>query len=170
MRVLRPMMLFAAATLIASCDENPTEPVIALIETPGRFVATVSGDVSLEIDGEADFTQYLSGPGLVVALVNDGTAHSVQFNPGVLLASPTFDFPVDRHSLAGFPGMRDLDGTFLFSNAGVVAFVATSGYLEVVESTAERIRGRFDFTGQSASEAGTQRIRVRGSFWATPVL
>ena len=169
-RVIQLMTIVTAAGMsLASCGgDDATEPGSA------SFTATVSGDVSASLSGDAVFGVGLS--------TGSNTGWSIWLLEGSFFSD--YDFiRIDRSSSTA-PGV----GTFTIigsSGAGPDDFVAeyehaldvagnieitgytsVSGSLTITSATADRIVGSFSFTASGPGPGRT--VTVQGSFNAKP--
>jgi len=167
-QLLSPFALLAASV---SCTlPTQSDPPIPMVTIANTFVAATSGELTAALDGSATIIPASDPNPREVELVSTvDPTRRVVFHKG-LLGSSSFDFAVGKYSLSGLPGFRAVDAYFYLSAAGADSFVATSGSLEIVQSEAGIIRGRFDFTGTSlgAGAASSRSVRLRGTFWAVP--
>ena len=164
---IRALLLSVVLLLVSSACEPATSPAppIPLTQAANDFLVVLSGARAGIYAGGALHAPAIAGTGRKVTLLST-PADSIQivFQPGVL-GSGAFAFPVGTQGLSGLPGIRPLDATLTLNFNGQ-AYDATSGSVEVVESSSTMIRARFDFTAISISGGGT--IRARGTFWSVP--
>lgn len=139
--------------LLAGCGDGPTPPKPQ--PSVGNFTATVSGAASRSLSGQAGF---LVTTNLFSIALNNGSGNgSIQFS-----------------RLAGVPaaGTYSLDasaaqnsGAFaaIYSGGAQENYVSTSGSLTITSSSADRVKGSFNFTGTGGA-SGTASVTITGSF------
>ena len=154
MRVMsRGALALTSLALLAACGDGPTPPRPE--PSAGSFTATVSGAASKSLSGQAGFvvtTNFFS-----IALSNSSGNGSIQFS-----------------RLAGVPatGTYQLDasaaqnsGAFaaIYSGGAQENYVSTGGSLTITASSADRVKGSFNFTGTGGT-SGTATVTITGSF------
>lgn len=171
MRPLRFTAPLLLALTLASC-ESSTAPAIELVSVPGSFSASLTGGLRETVTGTALVADaFGAGSGLRVTMNTSGGGLQLRVLPGALSSPPYYEFPVGAVALNGFPGSRIVDAEVTLAAAGSVpevTFFAVNGSFEVLESTPTKILARFDFEAIHVEALTTDRIRVRGSFWAVP--
>lgn len=171
MRYLRPAVPLLLSLALASC-ESSTAPAIELVTVPGTFSATLSGGLRETVQGSAIVADaFGAGSGLRVTMDASGGGLQLRVLPGALSSQPYYEFPVGVVPLNGFPGSRTVDAEVTLAAVGPVpeaTFYAVNGSFEVLESTPTKILAQFDFEAIYVEGLTTDRIRVRGSFWAVP--
>lgn len=169
MRAVRFLTAFTLAVTVAGCKDGPTAlPPIEPVTVPGTFEASITGAEEFELAGDASYAPFGPSTGLSATLDDAVTTHSIVFAPGVTVDGFPFAFQEGRFEFDEVPGFRTADGTFRLVGASTQEFFATSGYIKIDENGAAGIRATFDFRGTAPIANGTRRVRVRGSFWATP--
>ncbi len=163
---LRSAMLLAVPLLLGSCDAlTQPEPPIPLTEAANDFFVTLSGARTGNFSGGALHRPADVGSGRVVTLLSSpNDSIRIVFQPGVL-SSSSYAFPLGKQKVDEFVGLHPLDVTIWLLYNGQ-SYVATSGSVEVVESSSTKIRARFDVTGSSL--ASGRSVRARGTFWSVP--
>jgi hypothetical protein len=164
---IAPALHSALALLLLSGCEPATQPgpPIPLTESPNDFFAVLSGARTGIYSGSAVHGPADAGTGRKVRLLSaPGDSVTIVLQPGVL-GSGSHAFPLGKQGIDRFVGVHPLDATITFLVDGH-AFYAISGSVEVVQSSATVIRGRFDFTCVSLDAPGS--VRVQGTFWSVP--
>lgn len=158
---------------LAGCESAPTEPAIADVTEPGTFALTRAGTSSPALTGPAEL--FVSTDEAIrprVTMRTAGTQYEM-LEIGRNVLAPAFSGPIEigRHRFGLFGGDRGWsvsywrsDGDGLFEEYGQ----ATSGYLEITESSETVTRGRLDVTITVFINNEPVTRRFRGSFWATP--
>lgn len=167
---LRFMPALAAVVTLGCAPSTEPEPY-PLAASAGTFQASLSGGLRETVRGSAAFAPYSTTSGLTVDLQASGGTLRITLGPGALSAEPYFEFPVGEYRLNGLPGIRPVDAGVTLAAVGSVPeayFGALDGTLQILESTPTKILARFEIDAWYLEGGATDRIRVRGSFWATP--
>lgn len=170
MRVIHivPILTGVATSLVSCGGDDTTGP------GSGSFTATVSGDVSASLSGNAVFGVGLS--------IGSDTGWSIWLLEGSFFSD--YDFiRIDRSSstapgvgtftIIGGSGVGPDDFVAAYENAveegndiSITGYTSVSGSLTITSATADRVEGSFSFTGSGPGPGRT--VTVQGSFSARP--
>jgi hypothetical protein len=151
-----PAVPLLAVLVLTSCGDG-TAPVIE-----GTFEASVSGAVSADFSGAAEFGIH-AGEGFGLVLLPDtpltllGIGHAAESRPAV------GTYPVGR---------PDEEGAFFGllihqTSQGAMSFISESGEFTVSVSTPSRLAGSFEFSAVAATPSGTEDVWIVGTFEAS---
>lgn len=179
----RVFALIASCALVGlACDNLLTD----LIEGPGTFTATVTGDVTSEFSGRAVFGDVeLSGGGtaFAVALISSDTVDGEPSDLIVFLDEGERDIGEGTNALLEYRAWSDTTefGTlrppfaiYVNPNEPDVGLTAYSegGEIELSEASTDRFAGSFDFPAQmlliTSTSTDTIAVQATGSFDAIP--
>lgn len=157
----RALLVVVCGVLLAACEKGPAdsgaEPFPAV--GPGEFAFEVEGAVSGQVTGEATFYHPFDGPSRTVLLTGHGGYPELSFNGGMF--GPAFAFPEGRHTLD--PTRLLIIASLVLSSEDADRYMVRGGYVNIRESTAERVVGEFELTGAGPAPGS---VRVRGAFHA----
>lgn len=150
--------------LLVSCEKVPTEsadtePKPFPTVGPGEFALEIDGAVTREVTGDAVFYHPWGSRSRTVLLTGRGGYPEMSFDGG--LFGPSFAFPAGRHSLD--PTLLLIIAALQVSPADGDRYMGRAGYVNVRESTADRVVGEFEFAGSGPAPGD---VRVRGAFHA----
>lgn len=161
-RWIRVAVAVVCTVLVASCEKGATDsgPKPFPAVGPGEFAFEVEGAMSGEVTGEAAFYHPFDGPSRTVRLTGHGGYPEVSLDGGMF--GPPFAFPAGRHSLD--PTRLLIISSLVLSPEDADRYMGRGGYVNIRESTADRVVGEFEFTGTGPAPGS---VRVRGAFHAT---
>jgi hypothetical protein len=160
----------AAAMLLAACSgSDSTGP-----EQGGSYSAAVSGDLTATISGPAYFGSETSNGETVFAVVlgSNTSPHLV-----VLASSAATRPGVGTYDVVGLVSGEGETGWSALHMVGqgnqlVGSFLGVSGTVTITESTAQRVRGTFEYAAEGFIGGSTENteasISVTGEFNASP--
>ncbi|HYW08644.1 MAG TPA: hypothetical protein VE913_16910 [Longimicrobium sp.] len=154
----------------ASCGENPAGSGARV--AAGQFHATISGAVNADVAGSASFEDVTRpAAGRIIQLVAEGESGEIEFDPYSLLSSnPGFRFPRGTHAVGVLSTVQGYVYPPLSDPDAEGVYIASTGRLEISESSADRVVGEFDFTALAIRDDNSRSmVRVRGAFHAVPL-
>jgi hypothetical protein len=162
--------LISASLLLPACGDsssNPAEPAEG-----GSYSANVTGDLTASLSGSAFFgTETSQGETGFVVVMGSGTSASAH---AVILGVIGSGRPA-----TGTYAINDEDGWTAIHTVGQNqqsggSFLGASGTVTITESTAQRVKGSFQYVASGFlaapnSEPGQAQITVTGQFSAVAV-
>ncbi|HEX8851798.1 MAG TPA: hypothetical protein VF761_19880 [Gemmatimonadaceae bacterium] len=149
----RTARVLVLATLVAAAacgGDGGTDP-----RPRTGFTAHVSGATSATLTGEAG---YLVTPNMVTIALHSGSGASyIQFaRQGGLPGAGTYQLRADTPANSG-------DFVAFYAGGATENYVATSGTLTITSSSADRVKGTFNFTATGGA-SGTSTVAIDGDF------
>jgi hypothetical protein len=168
MRRIISATIFAAASLAACGDSGPSG-----VDANARYTATVTGALAADISGPAYFGSDVSdGEAFFAVVLGSSTStHTVVLAVnGTRPATGTYDIVglLDESGADGWTALHMVGQ----GNQTLGSFMGVSGRVTITESTAQRLKGTFEYAadGFIAAPGGIEdaEISVKGEFTAAP--
>lgn len=177
--VPRRLLLASLLIAVAACDPTVTGEQ-ALLPDPfeldeGRFAATVSGEVELEVAGTASFEAHPISEEVDHVVLRTGDwepswqAPSLTFIPtAALLGGPIFRFTPGTHGLGL---LRPVHASLaLYVDGQLHTYLSDDGTLLIHASENDRVAAGFSLTASRMGQGGTilGTVQVHGAFRTLP--